>query len=180
MQILIQKVRDEAPKYCISYHSLGDVGIADPRPPLRVAMVADAVSQVWEFLADPTSLVTFLLLVFALILLSILKVGFSMLPRAEWKVWWFSCMFLLFCWYSIAMASLLFWSVLLLCYISLLIYLSASCFQIMAVLLSHPVMTFSFFCSLWFLTFSSDAVDDSLPQLFAYCFQHFSVKGAVK
>lgn len=30
------------------------------------------------------------------------------------------------------------------------------------------------------LTFSSDALADSLPQLFACCFQNFAVKGAVK
>lgn len=32
---------------------------------------------------------------------------------------------------------------------------------------------FSFPCSLWFLKFSSDALADSLPQLFSYCFQIF-------
>lgn len=56
MQILVQKVRDEAPGYCISNKFPGDVGIADPTTPLWVAMVVDATSQVWEFLAAPTSL----------------------------------------------------------------------------------------------------------------------------
>lgn len=56
MQTLVQKVRDEAPGCCISNKFPGDVVIADPTTPLWMAMVVDAISQVWEFLAAPTSL----------------------------------------------------------------------------------------------------------------------------
>lgn len=48
-------------------------------------------------------------------------------------------------------------------------------FQIVAVFLSQSVMIF-FLYFLWFLKFSSDALADSLPQLFSYCFQIFFCK----
>lgn len=150
MQILVQKVRDEAPGYCMSNKFPGDVGIADPTTPLWVAMVVDATSQVWEFLAAPTSLFSDFSPVsvcFDITFYFESTLGFSMLPTAEWKVWRFSCIFPLRCWYSIAMASSLYCSLasLLLYYIALLIYLSVN----------FRLWLFSFLILLWpFLSFA--------------------------